>query len=301
MSILRDNPVFAREARWWLRLSRLRRNKASLWMAGVVALAVLYCYGIALNALVSGENTGPRLWLIVTNLLLVLVVLLAPALSAAAITQEREQQTWETLTSTPLTAGEVLIGKWLARLIPLGLLLTLAAPLLFFGAMANNISALGVALAVLFLVLTGSWFSMIGLTCSFLARKTTAALMISMLLTAVICIGTYVLDALVAGLLGTPAYGGGSFYARRDFGYYGIPALTWINPFFCLAVLTGRIKGATDRFSMGTDDVWSAHPASVLGFYVVVILTSLAVCLYYMRTRYRRDVRGGRILGGSLK
>ena len=35
---------------------------------------------------------------------------------STAITQEREQQTWEALATTRLTAAEVLLGKWLARL-----------------------------------------------------------------------------------------------------------------------------------------------------------------------------------------
>src|SRR5687767_15888999 len=51
-----------------------------------------------------------------SHLQLGLVALLAPIFTAGAITQEKDSQTYDSLLSTPLTNGQIVLGSLLSRL-----------------------------------------------------------------------------------------------------------------------------------------------------------------------------------------
>ena len=59
------------------------------------------------------------------------VLLIAPLFAATAIATERERHTLEPLLLTDLRNGEIILGRWLVRLILLGLLLLAGLPVLF--------------------------------------------------------------------------------------------------------------------------------------------------------------------------
>ncbi len=130
-NILRDNPVFLREARWWLRLRWLRRSKSAAWTAAIIAVIFVWFYARGLWAVWNGDEAQFRpVWFWMIRFLLMLIVLLGPALASTAIMKEREQRTWETLALTRLGAREIFFGKWLASLTPLFLLILVTTPLL---------------------------------------------------------------------------------------------------------------------------------------------------------------------------
>ena len=58
-------------------------------------------------------------WLLGVSVHAILIWLLCPALASNAITQEKEQQTWEMLLFTLLTPAEILLGKLAARIAPM--------------------------------------------------------------------------------------------------------------------------------------------------------------------------------------
>ena len=116
MGLISDNPVLEREVRGRLRLKRKGGQGVNLWIVRAIGLIAAYYYVRGLLAVWHGTQQDARdFWPLLVYGALVLIVLLAPALSATAITQEREQQTWENLTTTQLSAWEVLLGKWMGR------------------------------------------------------------------------------------------------------------------------------------------------------------------------------------------
>ena len=126
--LLADNPIFAHEVpSFWRQASAVGRVG---WLTLYVVLALLPV-GLILYYWddLAAEIAMIFLGLIITGLGFFLPVL-APALTAGEIAGERERRSWDLLVLTRLTAGQILFGKLLARLIPLGLILLAVCPTL---------------------------------------------------------------------------------------------------------------------------------------------------------------------------
>ncbi len=105
MGLLTNNPVLEREVRGRLRLRRKGAGRAIPVVAWPIGLVALYFYARGLAAIGRGsQRDAQELWPLFLYGALTLIVLLAPALASTAITQEREQQTWEALATTRLSA-----------------------------------------------------------------------------------------------------------------------------------------------------------------------------------------------------
>ena len=314
MNLFADNPVFQREARWGRRLRRLGRNRPLAVMAAFVALTVGWLYWQGLNSYVDPQapydNGG--LWRTCSNIYLGLIVLLAPTLASSAISQEKEQQTWEALALTKLTAPQILAGKWLARLIPLGGIALLLLPLFLISA-ASGIDLSALPGILLFLSLTAAVYGLVGLTCSFVARKTLTATTVALVITGLLCVGTWVASQLLDGL----GRSGGDYALMLHYSH--LPSPLWLNPFYVLSLLSQRspLNVAMPAYGYGgMQQVYYSNSYSygysgygmtpwqnvsdVLTFYGATALAVIGLCFYYMLTRYRRTVRGGRPLGEPL-
>ena len=271
MPILSNNPVLEREIRGRLRLRR-RGGPQGLWIARLLGLVVVYYYARGLLAIGKGTTQDARdFWPVLVYGALALIVLLAPALAATAITTEREQQTWETLATTPLSGAEVVLGKWLGRQSVLWLLLVILLPFMAVCAARAQFGWAMLPSALGFLLVTIACYSALGLLCSFQARRTMTATAAALTFSALLCIGTIIADQ-VSGLLLFHGYGD----------HYG-PAL-WMNPFYAVTALMDRISP-----NLGSIDP-RADPALV-SWYFLLSLSFTAGALVFMVRRYRRPVR----------
>ncbi|MDX1934892.1 MAG: ABC transporter permease subunit [Capsulimonadales bacterium] len=95
-----------------------------------------------------------------------MILLVAPALTAHSIVGERQRQSFDLLVTTPLTAGQILIGKLISSIAFMGLLLILSLPatalcLLLGGANVADVLRIYFVLAVDAVVLSaiGLYFS----------------------------------------------------------------------------------------------------------------------------------------------
>lgn len=273
MGLISDNPVLWREVRGRLRLRS--GGRSAVWVARIVGLVILYAYLRGLVAIGRGTAPDARdFWSTLSYGLLVLIVILAPALSATAITQEREQQTWETLATTRLSGGQIIVGKWLARQFLPALSLVIALPLYFGCSVKGGIAFSSTLAVLLFLTLTMALFSLLGLFCSFRARRTTTATASALLVSAFFCIGTPILDGLFRSF--------GLFGANYASGYGSDTVVLWLNPFYALATLI-QVLGAMHESA----SQYAPVPASdVLTIYTVIALFLMALCLAFMIRRY---------------
>lgn len=273
MDIFRDNPVLEREIRGRLRLKRKGGRQVNLWIVRLLGLVIVYFYARGLLSVGYGTPRDAQdFWPLLAFGALGLCVLLAPALSATAITQEREQQTWETLATTRLSAAEVLLGKWLGRQIILWMLLIILLPLMVVCAYRAQFGWLMLPSVLGFLLLTTAGYSALGLLCSFQAKRTMTATASALTGTALLCIGTVVVAQVLNALLLPGTQGNGQW-----------PVL-WINPFYALNSLMEQLSPNTLRSGPGDD------PTASL-WYLLSSAAATAAALLFMMRRYHRSVR----------
>lgn len=273
MSIFTNNPVLEREVRGRLRFKRRGSGVSTLWTAAPIALVALYFYTRGLLALSHGlQQDGRDFWGLFAYGALTLIVLLAPALSSTAITQEREQQTWDALAATRLTGAEIIGGKWLGRqLIPL-LIIVIALPFLIGSAVRGQLPSGQVFATLAFLIVTSGFYGALGLLCSFGGRRSAGATATALTMTILLCLGTYVVS-IVIGLLAVHGSAG-----------FNSPVL-WINPFYAMIALQDQFQSDNSSF-----DPRVLPAGEVVSVYFFLTLLALAGFLWLMVRRYTRAV-----------
>lgn len=108
---------------------------ARLWW-GLAAIAALWAMGTASR----GESTGERLFQTIHSSLIAMVALLAPVISAESISRERREGTLGLLFLTPLTARQIIVGKFNSRVVRLFYFLLMFIPFLLLPVMAGGVA-----------------------------------------------------------------------------------------------------------------------------------------------------------------
>ncbi|MBC8104504.1 MAG: ABC transporter permease [Cytophagales bacterium] len=254
MGILTENPILAKEMRSRLRSRKqTRANRIATVICVGVVVALLY-YG-ALVSLFDTQSPfrGRDLYGIsVVGLQLTLLVLITPSLAAGSITQEREQQTWNALLLSRLTAAEIVGGKYFASLLPLFCLLALFVPIDLIAAFTGEIGLTRFLLSHLLLIATALFYTAISLYFSWVSRRTFVATTASLSTILTLVVGTPVLLGLWQM----------SMMNRRSDPQDFVPL--WLNPYFAMS----------DLLSTG-----SLHPA-VVGTNLLVSFGGTALLLF---------------------
>ena len=218
-----ENPVLQREFR--SRLSSRKQSKGVRIATAVVALSVvllLYYYGA--RVMLRNNMTARDLYTVIAYIQMTLIVFMAPSLTANAITQEREQQTWNALLLTRLTGDEIILGKLIARLFPAAVLIALFVPLSILAAFLAGIPVVVVLHSYLVVCVTTVTYGTIGLFCSWAFRRTSMATSAATGIIAFLVAGTF----LLCGLWSSARFNMPSRF--EDF------APMWLNPYMALWV-----------------------------------------------------------------
>ena len=112
----------------------------------------------------------------------ILASMMAPSFTAGSITGEKERKTYEMLLSNPLKPSAILLGKLLASMAHLAILIFASLPIVMLCLPLGGMSPYEVMAAYLALILSVVTFGMISLACSSYFQRTAAALMVSYLL-----------------------------------------------------------------------------------------------------------------------
>ena len=138
----------------WIRLLYL----VALTVA--VAFGVLFTYEGGGSSLADLAKNATVVFKYLSLLQLLMVSVIAPVFAAAAITQEKDSQTYSILLSTPLTNGQIVLGSLLSRLYFVFVLLFAGIPLfcimMVYGGVTGDKIALAIALAGATALLTGT-------------------------------------------------------------------------------------------------------------------------------------------------
>ena len=127
----------------------------------------------------STTPVGKLFFAAVTAVELGLICLLAPALTADLISGERERQTLDLLLVTPLSRRQIVVGKLVAALGSLLLLIILALPIQALSVLIGGIGLEELLVGLLLLGLTATTYGCVGLFWSARLRTTRGALLFS--------------------------------------------------------------------------------------------------------------------------
>lgn len=169
----RDNPVFRREL-----LYRLRPQPSQRWVYVLMLALCLFAVGMVYLAALESVHGLASYWDLLTSTLVIemfVVVAGAPAVTANAISREREQRTWDLLVITLLKPHEVVLGKLAARALPLLFVLVLGLPMVLLCVIAHPSLWLSALMGTLTVLVTLALYSAAGLVASALSRNTVTA------------------------------------------------------------------------------------------------------------------------------
>ena len=181
-----QNPIIHKEV-----LSTLRTKKAVALQAGfflaVMALVWLLWPEGGLQDL--GGEQARRILSILAMGELIIVILVAPAFTAAAITSETEHKTLEGLFASRLHPWEIAFGKIIGSLTFLVLLVLTGAPALAAPFLLGGIGQYEVLAILGILLMTAVYLGMIGLYLSTMLHRSYRAIIVSYAVLFVVCIG----------------------------------------------------------------------------------------------------------------
>lgn len=174
-----DNPVLQREL-----LVNLRMKRAFLLLLvyqAALAVVVLIAWPHKSRLLANSDDARELVDLFFFGQYL-LASLMAPSFAALAITGEKERKTYELLLATPLRPSAITLGKLLAALSHLALLIFASLPIVMLCLPLGGVSLYEVFAAYLGLIISVIVFGMISLACSSYFERSAAALVASYLL-----------------------------------------------------------------------------------------------------------------------
>lgn len=190
---LRENPVLQREL-----LVNLRTGRSFLLLAGYqLLLAAVVLIGWPADQRLDLAASPPSAKRLVDLFFLgqyVIASLMAPSFAAGAITGEKERATFEMLLASPLRPAAIVIGKMVASLTHIGMLIVASLPIIVLCLPLGGISFYEVLAAYLGLLLSVLLFGAIGVFCSSYFSRTSASLVVSYLLIlplVLVAIGTW--------------------------------------------------------------------------------------------------------------
>ena len=179
---LLENPVLQREL-----LVNLRMARAFILMLMyqfILAAVVYFAWpsdNIRLDLTENPESTSRLVDLFFLGQY-ILASLMAPSFAAGAVTGEKERKTYEMLLASPLRPEAIVMGKLVAALTHLAILIFASLPIVMLCLPLGGVSFYEVLAAYLALIASVITFGMISVACSSFFSRTSAALVVSYLL-----------------------------------------------------------------------------------------------------------------------
>lgn len=174
----RDNPIIYKEMR--TRMRSLRSLVSLTIYIGLVSGVILFIYySLASLGNVLQIDTlrtlGRTIFFTVYGLELLIVCMTTPGLTAGAISLEKEQQTYDLLRTTLLTAHDLVLGKLIAALSYILLFILATVPLQAIALIFGGLTISEILLSQLILILTAIAFGSLGMFFSTIISKTRMA------------------------------------------------------------------------------------------------------------------------------
>ncbi len=200
-----QNPVVLKEMRSAMRGFRLTLMLTIYLMVmggliGIVYIVLASSNDVTATSTLS-QIIGKAVFGLVVGLEMVMICLLAPALSSGAISAERERQTYDLLRTTLLPARSLVMGKLSSAILFLLVMLVIGFPLQSMAYLFGGVALEEVLISFLLLGICAVFFSVIGIIISSLMKTTLAATVVSYIITIALLFGAPLLLLLVVVLV----------------------------------------------------------------------------------------------------
>ena len=133
---------------------------------------------------------GQAVFTVLLFLQILLVVFLAPAATSGAISLEREKQTLDLLTATPISTLGIVLGKLGSALAFVGVLILASVPLTAVVFVFGGVGPEDVLRGYVVLLVTALGFGSVGILLSSVTRRTQSATVLTYLVVLVLTVGT---------------------------------------------------------------------------------------------------------------
>lgn len=285
------NPILVKEVR-----SRMRGPRAFITLTLILLVMGGLMYGMLQLILAStrystvlSPQIGQLLFASLAFLELFMICAVTPAVTAGAISGEKEKQTYEMLMATPLSPISILWGKLISALSYVLLLLFAAIPLASIVFIFGGVAPRDMLKALMILLLIAISFGVLGLFLSALFGRTGRATVASFILVVILMIG----PIFAAGLVGVLT---SSEPPRWILAPSPISALS-----STLAPMMGMDMGGSlfyilsGIFNMGVSPISQTSIPRPLYHYSIPFYTLLSLVLYLIATRLIQPTRRWRI------
>ena len=264
-------------------------------------------------------DIGRALFTALLLLLTLVVLILGPASTSGAISLEREKQTLDMLSTTPISSLAIVLGKLISALGWIFMLLLASIPVMALVFMFGGVGPEDLVRGYVVLFATAIMYGSLGLFISALFKRTQAATVINIVLALALTGGSGLVYGVVAATAASDAQQKASDSGVAvDWSTVMLPptAMLAMNPFVtqmdvlchtdtsfgasCIVVLvvTGRVDVAQGQntgiaggqgFGMPADSYWPTSVAVMLGISTLLILGSTQ--LISPTRRWRRPRR----------
>jgi ABC-type transport system involved in multi-copper enzyme maturation permease subunit len=190
---LASNPVILKELR-----GRMRGGRAFLlltlylfFMSAIIGLIYLAFLASNVNnvSVDMRQSVGKTLFSITILLELFTACFVAPALTAGAISAEREGQTFDLLRTTLLSEQALVLGKLNSSFLFLLLLLFASLPLLSIASIFGGVTTSEILIGIVLLITTTLMFSAVGVFFSSFTKRTLISTVLSYSFTLMVVFG----------------------------------------------------------------------------------------------------------------
>ena len=237
--------------------SRMRGRRAFVVLSVYLALLAAITYAMyqatytSVNALASfgggsavnaSATIGQTIFTTLSMLQLLLISFIAPAFTAGAISLEREKQTLDLLITTPLRPGAIVVGKLVAALAYVFLLILASIPLSAIVLMYGGAGIDDLARQIIVLFAAAIAFGSIGIFFSALVKRTQAATVLTYSTMLALTLGTAFVYIIWGVMTTTPQNAFGVVAPQRP-----PEAILYLNPFVGMADVVAN----TEQTGMG--------------------------------------------------
>ncbi|EMI57579.1 permease component of an ABC-transporter [Rhodopirellula sallentina SM41] len=225
----KNNPVLQREL-----LVNLRTNRAFILLAVYqILLAAVTLIAWPSDERLNLTENPPSARRLVDLFFLgqyVIASLIAPSFAAGTISGEKERQTYEMLLASPIRPGAIVLGKLIAALTHLALLIVASLPIIVLFLPLGGVSVYEVAAAYLGLFVSVILFGAIGVFCSSYFSRTSNSLVVSYLV---------ILPLVIGGIL--------LWQSLATDGLLRLKVIVFIVPAFAIAAVTLMAAATASR------------------------------------------------------
>lgn len=269
------NPLIVKEMR-----ERFRTKKTvwllSLYLLVMGAILLGFIYINPLDSASLGENR--ELFIMTAVIQYGMICFIAPALSAGAISGERERQTLHVLLTTQLSPVSIVISKLLTSLAFIFLLVVASMPLYSFVFLYGGISPEQLMTLVFFFAVNIVFFGSLGLFCSTWIKRTGVSTITAYGIAFFFVVGTGLLLVFLGEMLRElyPM----DYSSRSVWDLTGMQILAGLNPVIVLFEILGETLDPSIQYFMTP---WVFFSLCYLGLSLVLTVWSA-----YLLTPVRR-------------